>query len=206
MRPLERAREPLRHLSWPDGQRDEHGCVRRTTKERGKEFDGCGVGPVDVVEHEHERLGRRQSFEQLAHRARGAVALVRKHRAGCSGKSRERRKDRGELGTDVIVERVEAMRLESLDVFVERIDEYPERQVPLELRRGSQSTRCPSASARAASSARRRVLPIPGFAPHLERRRLTLVELGESVIDREELLGAPNEVLGKQSHVSSCRG
>ena len=46
----------------------------------------------------------------------------------------------------------------------------------------------------------------PGFAPHLERRRLTLVDLGESVIDREELLGAPNEVLGKQSHVSSWRG
>jgi hypothetical protein len=46
----------------------------------------------------------------------------------------------------------------------------------------------------------------PGFAPHLERSRLTPVEPGESVIDREELLGAPNELLGKQSHVSSWRG
>ena len=161
---------------------------------------------MDVVEHEHERLGRRQSFEQLAHRAGGAIALVRKHRAGCSGKSRQRRKDRGELGTHVILERVEAMRLKSLDVFVERIDEYPERQVALELRCGSRKYQVPKRIGSCGKLGEEAGLADPGFAPHLERGRPTLVELGESVIDREELLGAPNEVLASKATSLRWRG
>ena len=38
-----------------------------------------------------------------------------------------------ELGTNVIFERLEATRLKPPDVLVERVDEHPEGQVPLEL-------------------------------------------------------------------------
>jgi hypothetical protein len=93
-----------------------------------------------------------------------------------------------------------------LDVFVERIDEHPERQVALELRRGSHEDELPMHVGASGKLGEEAGLADPGFAPHLERSRLTPVEPGESVIDREELLGAPNELLGKQSHVSSWRG
>jgi hypothetical protein len=156
---------------------------------------------VGVVEHEHERVGRRQSFEQLAHRTGGAIALVRKHGSAGRGESRQRRKDRAELGTNVIVERVEATRVKALEVLVERIDEYPEGQVALELRPGSGEYEVPAPVRTSGKLCEEPGLADPGFAPHLERGRLTVAELGESVIDREELLGPANEVLRKQGHV-----
>ncbi len=41
----------------------------------------------------------------------------------------------GELGANIVVERLEAPRRKPLHVLVERVDEHPERQVSLELRR-----------------------------------------------------------------------
>ena len=72
-----------------------------------------------------------------------------------------------------------------MDVFVERIDENPERQIPLELRRRSRKHELPKrigASSKLGQEAR---LADPRFAPNLERSRPALVKLGKSVIDRD---------------------
>jgi hypothetical protein len=47
-----------------------------------------GVGPVEVVQHEHERLRRCELFEERSDGAVAAVALVLKRRASAV---RERR-------------------------------------------------------------------------------------------------------------------
>ena len=57
----------------------------------------AGVRPVEVVEHEHERLRRREQLEQLAHCAVAAVALVLERRPRPSGERRQRGKDVREL-------------------------------------------------------------------------------------------------------------
>ena len=82
---------------------------------------------MEVVEHEHERLRGRQSFEQLAHRAVTAVALVLKRSSAGCHEPRQRGKDERELMTHVVVEGLKTMRLETLDVLVERFHEHPER-------------------------------------------------------------------------------
>ena len=46
----------------------------------------------------------------------------------------QRREDRRQLGANLSIQRTEAVLRETSDVLVERIDEHPERQVPLELR------------------------------------------------------------------------
>jgi hypothetical protein len=93
-----------------------------------------------------------------------------------------------------------------LEVFVERIDEHRERQVPLELRRGSREYELAQRIGASRKLGEETGLADPRFAPHLERSRLTVVEPGKRVIDRQELLGTPNELLRKQCHVSSGQG
>ena len=106
-----------------------------------------------------------------------------------------------ERASDVVVERVAAMRLEALEVLVERIDEHPEGQVALELRCGAREHELAARARRVArSSARSGVLPMPGSPTSSSAAGLPLVELGEDAIELAELLGAPDEVLGKHGH------
>ena len=133
LRSLECGGDALRRLTGPDSQRDEHGRGRRPTQKRAEQLDGSRVSPVEVVEHQHQRRGRSESLEQLAHRAVGSIALVLKHgSAGCLEPS-QRGKHVRELATDVVIQGLEARRRKALDVLIERVDENPERQVPLEL-------------------------------------------------------------------------
>ncbi len=89
VRSLERGGDALRRLARSDSEPDEHGRGRRPAQQRTEQFDGCGVGPVEVVEHEHERCGRGESFEQLAHRAMASVALVLEHSCAVCREPRE---------------------------------------------------------------------------------------------------------------------
>ena len=73
-------------LTRTDRDSDKHGGVRRVAEQGAEQLHRGGVSPVDVIEHQHQRLGRRQSFEQVAHSAVSAVALVqRPSRAGFRG-------------------------------------------------------------------------------------------------------------------------
>ena len=56
MRPLERRRKSPRHLVLADRKRDEDGGGRRSAEERAEQLDGGRVCPVEVVQHEDERM------------------------------------------------------------------------------------------------------------------------------------------------------
>ena len=200
-----RARPTRRSGTWRGRtrQRDQHRRRRRPAQQRADQLDRGRVRPVEIVEHEHERLRRCELLEQRAHRAVAAVALVlERHRVvGCE--RGQRREDVRELRPHVVVEAREPVRVEPSHVLVQRIDEDRERQVALELRARSRRARaCPRASARAASSASRRVLPMPGSPTSCERcRARPEFELRRGPVERPELVGAPDEVLGVKGHV-----
>ena len=76
VRPFDRGAEPLAHLPRSRGERDEYRRGRRSMEERAEQLDRRRIGPVDVVEHQHHRLGLRERLEQHADRPVTAVALV----------------------------------------------------------------------------------------------------------------------------------
>ncbi len=76
MRTLELGSEPRWQLLGTGRECDQDRGVRWSAKQAPEELDGCGVCPVQVVEHQHQWFGRRQSLEQLPHRAVRAIALV----------------------------------------------------------------------------------------------------------------------------------
>ena len=115
--------QPRRQLFGADGERDQHPGVGWAAKQRPEELDGCRVGPVEVVEDQHQRPGCRQPFQQLADRAVGEVTLVL---LGCIVRVRELgqcREDVGQLGTGRR-RPVEESWVEASEVVVEGIDEH----------------------------------------------------------------------------------
>ncbi len=84
MRPLERGREPLGQLAGAKRHCHEHGCGRWPAQQRAEQLDRRRVGPVEVIEHEHERRWRREPLEEFADRTMAAVALgLERHLAAC---------------------------------------------------------------------------------------------------------------------------
>ena len=133
--------------------------VGRAAQQRAEQLERPGVRPVQVVEQQHERLRRRQRLQQPAEGAVRAVAIALRRRAG----RRQRREHVRELGARLArrARRAGAARA-------------PGRTRPGRRRRARTAararapTRCPPStsqprrSARAPSSASRRVLPMPG--------------------------------------------
>ena len=160
---LEGRREAIGYLTRACGHHDEHGRVGRAAQERGEQLHRRGVRPVDVVEGEHERPGGRQPLEQLAHRAVGAVALVLRRGspppdAGsdtdgstCASSLRTSSlRDATSRGSSPATYSSRASTKTQNGRSRSSSDALPPRTVH------------PRASARLASSANRRVLPIPG--------------------------------------------
>ena len=147
VRAVKGAAEPRGQLVGPGREREQHAGGGRPVQQRDEQVDRCGVGPVEVVEHEHERLGGRELFEQLPHRAVGPVALVH---GGLGAPRPESPATGSTCPSPARTQRpaVEAPRIEALDVLVERVDEDPERQVLLELRPRSGEHDVPRSSAR----------------------------------------------------------
>jgi hypothetical protein len=75
-RRLEGVREPLGRVTRPTGNDNKDGGVWRPSEERTKQIDGRRVGPVDVVEHQHEGPGGGQPLEEFADGAVAAISLV----------------------------------------------------------------------------------------------------------------------------------
>ena len=205
VRPLQRGGDALRRLTRSDSQRDEHGRGRRPSQQRAEQFHRPGVSPVEIVEHEHQRPARRQSLEQLAHGAVAAVALVLERCLTGRLESRERWKDERQLGADVVVECLEAMRREPRDVLVERVDEHPERQIPLELRCRPVQDELPTRVRPSHKLGEQTGLADPGLTHQRERGRPPTVELGERVVEHTARLGAPDELLAHRHHFRSRR-
>ncbi len=155
---------------------------------------------MDVVEHEHERVRRRKALEQLPCGAVAAVALVWEVALTGRREPRLRREHERERTADLVVERIAATRLEALQVLVDCIDEDPEGQVALELRRGSREHEV-TACVRARDQLREKpALADSGLAHQLEHSGTRAIQLGKRAIEFAELVGAPNELLAKHGH------
>ena len=111
-----------------------------------------------------------------------------------------------ELRAHVVVEAGEARRAEPSHVLVERVHEDRERQVALELGRRAGEHEVPRASGASGELGQQAGLADSRLADEQDRGRAALVELGQRPIERAQLLGAPDEVVGLQGHFSCCRG
>ena len=75
-RSLERSREALRNHSRAHREGNQHRCRGWASQKRGDELDRCRVGPMKVVEQEHEWQTAGELLQQGAHGSVAAVALV----------------------------------------------------------------------------------------------------------------------------------
>ena len=142
----------------------------------------------------------------VPHGTVAAIALVLERHLAAARERRQRREDVRELAANVVVERAEAVRPEPSHVLVERVHEDGEGQVALELGGRAREDEVSRASARAATSARRRVLPMPGSPTSSVAAERPWSTSANDAIERTELLGAPDEMVGLGGHFSSRRG
>ena len=83
------------------------------------------------------------------------------------------------------------MRLESLDVLVERVDEDPERQITLELRGGSGEDELLASVGAGGELGEQPRLADTGLAHDFDRRGQPAVELGKGVIKGRRVSARP---------------
>ena len=88
------------------------GAAGQPAQQRADQLDGAGIGPVQVVEDQHERLARGEHLEQVAHRAVGAVALVLQRRPAAGAEPGEPGEDVRELHRASRVQPLEPFRVE----------------------------------------------------------------------------------------------
>ena len=156
---------------------------------------------MDVIEQQHQRLDRRQTLEQLTHRAVSAVTLVNEPRPTVGRLPGQRRKDVTELNADVVVQLRQATRLEAPDERFDRVDEHPERQITLQLGcRTRQHHTAPPVSANRQLAEQPR-LADTRLAHHGQRRTPPLVEHVQGAIHEGKLLHAANEAFAEHHHL-----
>jgi hypothetical protein len=106
-----------------------------------------------------------------------------------------------ELRTRVAVEELQAARIKPLQVLIECVHEHPERQVPLQLRPAARKHEVTAVLGALSKLGKQARLADTGLPHQLDRDRPPLSERGKSVIEPTKLLGAPDELLGKQNHL-----
>ena len=117
----------------PEGERERHAPARRPPQQVRDELQRGVVGPVQVVERDHDRLDLRERLEQDADGAVRAVALVlQAGRDAADG-----RQDRGELGQLVADQPLQPVDAEELGVLGQRVLPDAEGQLALELGRAA---------------------------------------------------------------------
>ncbi len=188
--------EPLRDLARPDGERRQHRSCGRPVQQGAEQLDGRGVGPVEVVEDEDERLRAREELEQLPDGAVASIPLVLDPRAGSVAERRQRREHLSELTPDVVVEPAEPARLEALQVLVERVDEHPERQVTLELGGRARQHKQATLVHPGRQLCEEACLADSRLPDELDRRGVAGLELREEEVEGAELFGASDEMPG----------
>ena len=130
---LERGAEAGRDAAGAERQRDEDARARRAAEQVGDQLHRRVVGPVDVVEHEHDGPLGGELLQQRAHRPMRAEPLVVQPAEGdVAGRGRGRQHPR-QLGHAVPDQPLEPGRAERGDVVVERGDPDAERQLALQL-------------------------------------------------------------------------
>ena len=204
-RPLERSGEALGDVMRPHGEPQQHRRRGRPAEEGSDQLQRRGVGPVEIVEHEHERLRRPELLEQRAHGAVAAIALVLERDLAVARQRRQGRKHVRELRAHVVLQAGEARRAERSHVLVERVHEDRERQVALQLGSRACEHQVPLCVRARAELGEEAGLADSRLADDQDGDRAALVELRQRPIERAQLLGAPDEVGGLQRHSSCCR-
>ena len=159
---VERGQQAVGHLPGAEGERDQHGRRRRAAQQVRDQLERGVVGPVHVVEHEHDGLAHRQPLQQRADRAVGVEALVLQAARGRAGRRRRGQHAR-ELGHAVADQRLQL-------ALAERARRGRRARRPRSANGSSRSssaprptnTACRRSAARSASWPSSRVLPIPG--------------------------------------------
>ena len=191
-RALEWAGQPVGDLPRAQRHRDQYGGGGWPPQQRAEQVERAGVGPVQVIEEKHERLGACERLEQPADRAVRAVAVTGA-RAVDSG---QRREDLRELSERVRVEVGELVRRKAPQVFVQRIDEDGEGQLALEVG-GAPRAHEPAAPVGAQPELGEQArLADPRLAFQLERNGAPPLQLGQGPLKRTELSGTSNDLIG----------
>ena len=158
---------------------------------------------MQVVEHQYERLRHREQLEQLAYGAMRSEAFVPESRphAGCM--VIEGGEDVAELRAIGLVQRGQAAGIQSLEVVVERIDEDPERQLTLELRRAPRQHGLPLRVRTRAELPEQTGLADTRFPSQLDGAAPPFLELVQGVLEHPNLGGASDESLDRDGMVES---
>ena len=190
---LERRGDPAGELARAVGERDQHLPPRRAAQHVGEQLERGVVGPVQVVEHDHDRAARGEALEQGTHRAVGTEALVlhaghrRPLRAG------ERREHAGQLAEAVADEALDARLAERGDGAVERVDPHSERQLALELGRAARQHHVPGGLGAVAQLAQEPRLADARLPAEHEPAAPAAAQPPERRPDRRELPAAPDD-------------
>ena len=182
---LERGQQLLRDLPRAHRERQQHRRLRWASQQRAEQLERARVGPVQVVEHQHQRLAGGEDAEQVADGLVRAVALV-------GHAARTRVQDAVELA----VERLEHGGREAAHVLVERVDEDPERQVALELGRAARQHEAAAVVGHRLELRQQPRLADARLAHELDRARAAL----ERIFEHAQLLRTPDELLCEMSH------
>ncbi len=129
----ERALDARHRLAGAGDEREQDRGPRRAADQVREQLERGGVGPVQVVEREQERLLGRQQLEQRADALVQAEALLRGGGRWGGLVRGERREGRAEVAEPGLAERGEAPGRLRGEVVVERRPERAEGQLALEL-------------------------------------------------------------------------
>ncbi len=139
----------------------------------------------------------RELLEEQPHGAVAAIPLLLDRDPTPADWCRKRWKDGGELGSDVLAKHVESSWVERLEKLVQRVHEDREGQILLELRRAARHHGVPTRVCPCSELGEETGLANARLAHQLQCRRCAAVEVVEEAIEGGELLGAPDEVVGK---------
>jgi hypothetical protein len=156
----------------PQRQQDRGG--RLASHEGGDQLDRGAVAPVQVVQHEHQRVGVRNQPEQLAHGAMSAVALVRDG-ARRAVAAPQRGQQLPQLGAQLRGPGGVLVEVLGGHVSVEGVHPDAERQLPLELGGRSGQHDVPPALGPVAQLAEQARLADTGFALDRDTARAALI-------------------------------
>jgi branched-chain amino acid transport system ATP-binding protein len=114
-----------------------------------------------------------------------------------------RREHECELVPDVIGESFQTLRIEPTDVLVERVHENPEGQVALELGGGAAQNEGAALVGAHAELGQQAGLADSRLAHELHGRRTPALEIREKAVERAELFGSADEMLGNGQRAST---
>ena len=190
---LERGQHAVRHASGTEGERDQHRRRRRPPQQVGDQLERGVVGPVDVVEHEQDRMAGSPAA-RAARAPRG-----RRGSARPGGRRLLRRTGRGQharqLAHALADQRLERALAERGDVIVERVDPDRERQLALELGPAAHEHRVAALGGAVRKLTEQPRLADPRLAADDQPAGAPAAHLVECLVHRRQLLAASYESL-----------